>query len=81
MEAAALGSRYKVKTGLDRAGVIGYKSPLPVKRPGWPGGAEKNPNRGVDTEAGLGYKNNCRSGGHANGKQTNPLTTAGKLVQ
>jgi len=71
----------KLKKGLDRAGVIGYKSPLPGRRQGWPGGAEKNPQRGVDTEGELGYKNSCRSGGHANKKQTNPLTTAGKLLQ
>jgi len=34
----------KLKTGLDRAGVIGYKSPLPGRRQGWPGGAGNKPN-------------------------------------
>jgi len=54
---------------------------LSWKWKGWPGGAENKLPGGVDREGELGYKNKCRSGGQANETQTNPLTTAEKLLQ
>jgi len=46
-----------------------------------PFGAENKPPGGVDTEAELGYKNKCRSGGQKEAAETNPLTTAESLLQ
>jgi hypothetical protein len=71
----------KRETGLDRVRVIGYKSSLPGRRQGWPGGAKKIRNKGLTRRPDWVTKTVAARGARLTRSKQNPLTTAEKLLQ